>query len=488
MEIPKPKPLKKNLESIVKDFERYTADLELPRFSYEEGEPILEEGVANDRLHLIVEGQVDMYRRSNEDRSLYVDSLQTGGFLGLLSFWSDAKTFTHSKARTRVTCIQINRAQFEDLVKTHPQASLSLYSLMANSMADRYRHMVTLNIAVNHLTQQLESDRTELRKTVRDLEETRKQLVHKERLAMLGQLLAGIAHEINNPGTALKHSAEELSRQIPERFESGKSLSAHREEALMLAQGLASRPANSAAIRERMEALQDEFPNLPRSLLRKIQLLSSDAISEIRPLLIAAGQPAARAKLDEKLAFFSIGSHLHSIQLSVNRIASLIKGLKSYGRPVQEKPELQPLNEIILNTVTLLNHRLKYYAFDLDLDPFPPDWTSPSDLNQILTNLLINACEATPEGGKIRLSARLEEESLAIQVEDSGTGIPEAILGRIFEPNVTTKNNSAQFGLGLGLAISTEIAKRYGGELAARNRPEGGACFTLRLPRKIRIL
>lgn len=488
MEIPKPEPMEKDLESIVKDFERFTADLHLPRVTYQEGEPILEEGVSNDRLHLIVKGQVDMYRRSSDDRSLYVDSLQTGGFLGLLSFWSEAKTFTHSRARTGVTCIQINRTQFEDLVRTHPQASLSLYSLMANSMADRYRHMVTLNIAVNHLTQQLESDRTELRKTVRDLEETRKQLVHKERLAILGQLLAGIAHEINNPGTALKHSAEALSRQIPERFEKGNSLAAHQDEALMLAQGLASRPENSAAVREKMDQLQVEFPNLPRSLLRKIQPLSREALSEIRPLLKGAEKPGIRKKLDEKLVYFSIGSHLHNVEISVNRISSLIKGLKSYGKPVREKPELQPLNEIILNTITVLNHRLKYYSFDLDLDPLPSEWTAPSDINQILTNLLINSCEATPEGGKIRLSAKLLEERIAIQVEDSGSGIPGQLIDRIFEPNVTTKSNPGQFGLGLGLTISTEIAKRYGGELTAKNRSRGGACFTLHLPRDIRIL
>jgi C4-dicarboxylate-specific signal transduction histidine kinase len=481
-------PLPSNLESVAEDFRRNSADLDLETVHYHRGDLILDEGVANDRLYVIVKGEVDLHRRSQAGKSIFVDTLRPGGFLGLLSFWSNANTFTYSKARTDVTCLLLTRVQFEHLVTTHPKASLSLYNLMANSMAGRYRHMVMLNIAVNHLTIQLEEDRTRLKETVQDLEQTRKQLVHKERLAMLGQLLAGIAHEINNPGTAMKNSAEDLIRELPLRFQKGNTFAAFETEAALLREGIDSAPPSSSKIRERMALLEKRFPRLPRSLLRKLQPLSEEVIDLLEPFIREAELPAQRQCLEEKLSFHTMGSNLKNIEITIGRISSLIQSLKSYGRPTHNQAELQNLSETIYNTVTVLNHRLKYFNFELDLEPVPSDAQVPSDISQILTNLIVNACDATPESGSIWLRVRVDSEATLLTLEDSGSGIPENLIDSIFEPNVTTKSAAGQFGLGLGLAISREITERYGGRLTAENREQGGARFTLSLPRDIRIL
>lgn len=477
------------LDQVIRDFETHTAPLNLERVSYPPGAIILEEGIENHRLHVIVQGEVNLNREAKDGRYVLVDTLKPGAFLGMLSFWSRARTFSQSKARTEVTCILMNRSEFEHLVGEHHQASLSLYSLMATSMADRYRNMVLLNMAVTHLSEQLEVDRAQLKETIQDLEQTRTQLIHKERLAMLGQLLAGIAHEINNPGTALKHSAQSLIETIPARFQPGGILAHFTDEKQLLSSGLKTSSQSTAQQRRCLEELESRFPKLPRSFLRKLSPLETETLQSLQPALERAEKTGDLGPAEEKLAFYEIGADLKSVEVSINRISKLIQGLRSYGKPNRDQADFQPLTEMINSTLTVLDHRLKHYQLELNFQQVPADLQIPSDLNQVVSNLLVNACEATPEGGSISLNVREEEGSfISIVVEDSGSGIPPHLLDTIFEPNVTTKSAAGQFGLGLGLAISREIVKRFGGTLEGENRQEAGARFTLRIPRDVRVV
>ena len=483
-----PSPSSESLDQVIRDFEKHTAPLNLEHAIYPAGSIILEEGVKNDRLHVLLQGEVDLNRKAKDGGSVLVDTLRPGAFLGMLSFWSRANTFSQSKARTDVTCILMTRSQFEQLVQEHPAASLSLYSLMATGMADRYRNMVLLNMAVTHLSEQLEKDQLHLKKTIQDLEQTRKQLIHKERLALLGQLLAGIAHEINNPGTSLKQSAESLIEAFPGRFETGATLASFPEEGELLRQGLQHQMQSSVHQREKLAELEKQYPKLPRSFLRKLLPLDPETQKKMLPELRRAQQSGNLDSVREKLSFFQMGADLKNIEVSIHRISKLIQGLRSYGKPHQDQADLQPLSELINNTLTVLNHRLKHYRLDLNFEPLPDDLQVPSDLSQVLTNLLVNACEATPEGGSIMFTTRLEDPDIILIVEDSGSGIPPHLLDSIFEPNVTTKSAAGQFGLGLGLAISREIVQRFAGTLTGKNRDGSGAQFTLRIPQKIRVV
>lgn len=478
----------RSLDQVIRDFERHTAPLNLEHAIYPKGSIILEEGIKNDRLHVLLQGEVDLNRKAKDGRNILVDTLKPGAFLGMLSFWSRADTFSQSKARTEVTCVLMNRTQFEQLVQEHPAASLALYSLMATGMADRYRNMVLLNMAVTHLSEELEKDRTRLEKTIQDLEQTRKQLIHKERLALLGQLLAGIAHEINNPGTSLKHSAESLIQSFPQRFQAGATFASFPGEGELLNLGLQHQMQSSARQRENLAELEKQFPKLPRSFLRKLLPLDLETQEKLLPELKQAQKSGDLEPAREKLAFFQMGADLKNIEVSINRISQLIQGLRSYGKPHQDQADFQPLPELVNNTLTVLNHRLKHYRLELNFEPVPEDLQVPSDLSQVLTNLLVNACEATPEGENISLTTKLEKSDILLIVEDSGSGIPAHLLQSIFEPNVTTKSTAGQFGLGLGLAISREIVQRFAGTLTGENRDPSGARFTLRIPREIRVV
>jgi signal transduction histidine kinase len=469
---------------IAQDFQRYAKDLQLEELHYAKGEILMEDGVANDQLYIILEGEVELRRRADNKQMVYVDSLKPGSFLGLLSFWSDAPTFTQSRAAKPVRAMRIGRKDFENMVQDHPKATLALQTMLTNSLADRYRNMVLLNIAVHHLTEQLETDRNRLKQTVKDLEDTRGQLVTKERLALLGKLLAGIAHEINNPSAALLQSVDALMTEMPACFDPGAPLEKLKTEGELLQKGMESRYMGSSQMRERMALLEKRYPDLDRRVLRRLVPLSDTDLAVLEKDIKKAAKSKKKDSLFHKLRFFDVGANLKSIQLSITRISNLVTSLKSYSRPTTPHSEPIPAKEMILNTLTVVNHRLKHYEVDVDLERLPENHTIPPQINQVVSNILINACDATPEGGLIRVEGWQEKDTrtLYLVISDTGTGISEANLKKIFEPNFTTKSLGGDFGLGLGLAISRDIVERYGGSLLADNNPEKGARFTLVLP------
>ena len=143
------------------------------------------------------------------------------------------------------------------------------------------------------------------------------------------------------------------------------------------------------------------------------------------------------------------------------------------------------LRDGINDTILILSHRLKYLDMEVKMDEIPKTCARLGELNQVWTNILVNACDVLPDGGKLKIRTKTEGEyKIVVSISDNGPGIPDDVLPRIFEPNFTTKNQGAQFGLGLGLAISNEIIRHHGGFIRASNRENGGAKFEIILPVK----
>jgi signal transduction histidine kinase len=130
-----------------------------------------------------------------------------------------------------------------------------------------------------------------------------------------------------------------------------------------------------------------------------------------------------------------------------------------------------------------LRYGIHYAASLMYLMEIPQICGKMGELNQVWTNILVNACDVLPDGGTIKIRTKTEGEyKLVVEISDNGPGIPEEVIPRIFEPNFTTKNQGAKFGLGLGLAISNEIIRQHGGFIKASNRESGGAKFQIILP------
>ncbi|MCH6258556.1 ATP-binding protein [Puniceicoccaceae bacterium K14] len=458
-------------------------ELELPVFTFRKGSQILEIDQPNDALYIILNGEAQLYRKNEDDDLVVVDTLKRGSFLGLISFWTKQPSFSSSVASEDLDCIRVDRRAFDRLFEQDRVFSKAMQSLFIDNLTSRYRRLVNLNLKVDKLTRDLEIERNDLRQAIEDLERTRLKLVNKEKLATMGQLLAGIAHEINNPASALLKSVESLMSQFPELFHGKESIVESQDNYELLRLGMESHLMDSATQRERMRFLENAYPHLKRSLIRRLSQVDDLGIPLLESSIIAANKKAENIDtLTSRIRFYEIGIYLRGINLSLERIVRLVKSLKNYGRPDSGSRETVDLRNCVHDTVTVLNNRLKHYDFSLEMPPTPEVSCYPGEVNQVLTNLIVNACDATEEGGAIRIACKQVKGGVSIIVADEGAGIPEHLIDKIFEANVTTKNSGGNFGLGLGLAISREIAQKHDGKLSVKSKLGKGSVFDFWLP------
>jgi signal transduction histidine kinase len=172
----------------------------------------------------------------------------------------------------------------------------------------------------------------------------------------------------------------------------------------------------------------------------------------------------------------------------IDRISGIIRSLLDVVRPA--KPEIQPtsLPAVVERLLPLLRHTARRRGLTLDAavpDDVPPVLADPNQLQQVLINLVMNAVEATPAGGRIQVTARpriaAAGDGVAVVVADTGPGIPPEIVPRVFEPFFTTKPPGQ--GTGLGLAICRDIVREHGGDIRLESRPNAGTTVTIWLPK-----
>lgn len=451
--------------------------------TFEPDEPILNEDQQNTHLYVILKGQIQLLKRGQTKAKMPVDKFGPGDLLGLTSFWTHQPSFLSSRAVTTVTCLRLKNEDVEQLVHQDPEFGQTLHRVFISNLSKRYRRMIDLNIKVAELSNALEHEHRQLKKTMSDLEKTRNQLVHQEKLATLGQLLAGIAHEINNPCAALSHGVDNLIAKLPALFEKNNVLGTFPKEAAMLKAGLTSPYWSAEKKRKRMSCLLERYPDIKRSLARRIAQLDDSSVERLKLPNHRTLSHQSIAHISTLIDFYELGNYLRGIHLSTQRIHQLVVSLKNYGRHDEAEWQMLDLREGIHDTLTVLNNRLKHYNVELDLKDIPATYCIGSEINQVWTNLLINACQATEKGSTLSISTRQNDDhTITIEFSDTGTGIPEPLLEKIFELNFTTKKTKSDFGLGLGLAIAKDIIEKHGGTIKASNRSEGGACFTINIP------
>lgn len=176
---------------------------------------------------------------------------------------------------------------------------------------------------------------------------------------------------------------------------------------------------------------------------------------------------------------------METIVREARRAREIVGNLLGFVRQAQPAREGVNLNQLLQQTVDLLRYQLAQegvdveQGYDLDIAPLPLD---AGQVQQVLLNLINNAVQAMPQGGRLHLRTAQDDGSVSISVEDTGVGIPAEHLERIFEPFFTTKPD----GTGLGLAISQVIVQGHGGQIVVQSRLGQGSTFTVRLPREPR--
>jgi len=271
---------------------------------------------------------------------------------------------------------------------------------------------------------------------IKKLEETKSQLLQSEKMASIGQLSAGVAHEINNPVgfiksnfSSLKHYAKELNLAI-----------------------------------EKYNKLIDS--------------VGSDEISQ--------AVESVNEEHDIDFVTEDISNLLEESFDGITRIEDIVKSLKHFSRSDTNQWEEADINAGIESTLKVVSHELKYLAdIEKKFGDLPLVQCLPMQVNQVVMNLLVNAAQAIDadqKDGKVSIITAVQGENVLIKVEDNGKGIEEKAMAKIFDPFFTTKDVGE--GTGLGLSLSYSIIQKHNGNISVDSGIGKGTTFTISLPVK----
>ncbi|MCA9755307.1 MAG: HAMP domain-containing protein [Candidatus Eisenbacteria bacterium] len=332
----------------------------------------------------------------------------------------------------------------------------------------------------------------ELQKTYDDLKNTQGQLVLNEKMASLGVLIAGIAHEINTPVGAILNVSRQMEsriRSMPEILRQFRRESTCPDDRIVACleeiRKNCMAPRSVTAYRETRvleQMLQNAGVTRYRELASQLMKLNMGSVDKARAYLDCLTDPKFFRVAE---SFASIAQAASIAETSSRKIGETIRALRYYSHGDRDRIEPIDVNESIHTGLVLLRNALKHtVTLETDLADDLPRISGTNEIHQVWTNLLINACDAVgtsrgAENGKIVVSSREIEGKIRVRVADNGPGVPEDIQGKIFDPFFTTKDIGS--GTGLGLSIVSGLVKKHGGEIRLHSRP-GETVFEVDLP------
>jgi len=422
----------------------------------EAGDVYLQQGAPADAMFVVLEGE--MQSRGELGGEAVTFALEPGDITGVLPF-SRMKTFPlTSRAVKQSRALRFPASRFADLVQKMPELTQRLVAMMA----DRIRE-----------TTRIEQQR--------------------DRLAGLGKLSAGLAHELNNPASAATRAASQLRAVMMKIRDASQELGRRnltpeqRNEITRIENSVASndQPPPDALT---MSDLEDRLDSLLRSHGSDDlwQLAADLAHKNVQPSVLehvfaTFEAPTARAALVRMASWIEILNLVHEIESATTRISDLVRAIKEYTYMDQALVQNVDIVKGLETTLTILNHKLKkgvavkrdYERVPLMVDSFG------SELNQVWTNLIDNAIDAMGGQGEIQVRTYRDDNCVVVEIRDNGPGIPAEVLPRIFEPFFTTKEVGQ--GTGLGLDTVQRIVKKHGGTVQVKSQP-GDTCFQVWLP------
>lgn len=331
-----------------------------------------------------------------------------------------------------------------------------------------------------------------LKETSTQLAQTQSSLIHREKMAALGQLVAGVAHEVNTPLGAIKASAESIEMNMGDDeyrlYELLHELNSEQRACFFRLLNL--KPDHQVLLissRERRKLRKNVALILEEQKIQNASALAEDLVNsgmqdhiqEIIPLLKHAQGEAIFELLYQHI---SKRRHTHNILTAVQRASKIVRALKHYAHGSSESERALVNLPHELDAVLTLNHNALKRGVDIKrtfADLLPPIWGDADQLNQVWQNLIQNAVQAMKNQGSLWVDLQEDRGGVLISISDSGCGIPHEHLDHIFEPFFTTK--PAGEGTGLGLDICKKIIEDHQGEITVTSQP-GETTFRIWLP------
>src|ERR1044071_3086949 len=427
------------------------------------GDVVFRKGDKPEVMVVYLEGEVHAYWDETDHDIVYIGRAgeQASEVSGMLPF-SRMKEFTVTgRAVTDVRLLRFPVRLFPEMMQRMPV----LVERLVGIMSDRVREATTLD-------------------------------QQQDKLIALGKLSAGLAHELNNPAAGATRAANDLIEVLKELRAADMRLCSH---------DLTSSQQHSIDTFERKAidhtASAEQLNSLDQSDREDEvnEWLESHGISDpwkLSPNLVEAGMDSAAleqllgeipptatsdvlARVNCQLAAEKLAGE---IKTATTRISELVGAIKEYSYMDQAKVQELDVHKGLDNTLLILKYKLKKKNISVTRDyaeSLPHIKAYGSELNQVWTNLIVNAVDAMQEGGTLKVRTKREPTDIMVEIRDNGGGIPPAVRTRIFEPFFTTKPVGE--GTGLGLDTVARIVRKHRGNVRFESRP-GDTCFQVRLP------
>ena len=420
------------------------------------GDMVFRQDDPADAMFVFLEGQFQV--RGELGGETVVIPINAGDVTGVLPF-SRMKQFTvGGKAITDCRVLRFPAAQFPELVQKMPELTQRLVGIMS----DRIR-------------------------------ETTRREQQRDRLASLGKLSAGLAHELNNPASAAKRAASQLRDVLKKIRDASHELGSRDltvaqkaeieklETAFVQSDAVPPDPLAMSDLEEQIDSLlrshgQNDLWQMAADLARRN--VKPEALESLFAILDAE---TARAALVRIAASVEVATLLNEIESGTSRISDLVRAIKEYTYMDQTPLQNVDIVKSLETTLTILNHKLKHgVVVERDYQKIPLLVNSfGSELNQVWTNIIDNAIDAMGGEGKLRVRTYRDDNCVVVEIIDNGPGISPEVKAHMFEPFFTTKGVGQ--GTGLGLDTVQRIVKKHQGNIQVNSKP-GETRFQVWLP------
>jgi signal transduction histidine kinase len=428
----------------------------------EPGEVLIREGDPAEHMFVFLEGEFEGRSEKVSDGRSF--EARAGDITGLLPFSRLQKFQGTGRAITRVRVARFHKRIFPEMLQRMPELTERLVA----RMLDRVRDFTRMS-------------------------------EQRDKLAALGKLSAGLAHELNNPAAAVKRAAGaiwEVRKELRGAYLRLDQRSLSREQrtyiadceeaALSLIQNPVSAPLKSLERSDREQELEDwmlaHSVSEPWKLAPMLLEAEFDAakLEEIQKNVGADALPDVLLRINHSLLAARM---VKEIDQGATRIFELVQAVKQYTYMDQAAEQEIDVHAGIESTLTILAHKLRSRSIEVEREydrEIPKICAYGVELNQVWTNLIVNAIEAMPEGGQLRIRTCQDPRNVIVEIQDNGAGIPTDVLPHIFEPFFTTKGVGE--GTGLGLDTVMRVVRKHRGDVSVRSSP-GATTFRVIVPK-----
>jgi signal transduction histidine kinase len=426
------------------------------------GESVFSPGLPADYLLMVLRGEFRLYFERNGQRQEF-NEMGPGAITGLLPYSRMKVANGTGEAKVPSTILRLHKDKFSEMICYHH----ALTEVLVHQMTSRIRAFTTM---------QQQNDK----------------------LASLGKLSAGLAHELNNPAAAVVRSSDALKKHlqaIPDKFKKIMHIHVTDAQTDVVNDVIFRRLENAGKVSKTLmqrTALEDELADWmdERAFEDAFEWAETLAefdfsVDDLREINEVVPDPSLAPVIGWVVSNLITEKMVNEIGDASKRISDLVKSVKEYTH-MDRSTDKQPTDMLagLRSTLTMLGHKIRAHKVQIEEEiepalPLVPAF--PSEVNQVFTNIIDNALDAMETtGGKLHIKARQDGSFVKIDISDTGTGIPQEILQKVFDPFFTTKEIGK--GTGLGLDVVRQIMlQRHRGDVKVQSRP-GQTTFFLCFP------